>query len=165
MRYNLLKVIHSGGSMYHIIIEQTREYENRMEYDEINRSFYASEYRSLMNARGVTFPYGWIDESGNPPNSHLDVFLVSKEDYKLGEKIEIKIIGCFMRADGDNKLVGVLPQRAENDLFELPTEEIAELKKLYPVINKNEGWLGKEVAEKIINNYLYSRKDIHMEIK
>ena len=151
--------------MYHIIIEQTKEFKNRMEYDETNKIFYESEYGSLMNARGVTFPYGWIDESGNPPNSHLDVFLVSKEDYKLGEKVEIKIVGCFMRADGDNKLVGVLPQRTENDLFELPENEFSELKKLYPVINENEGWVGKDIAEKVINNFFNKYRDMQVEIK
>lgn len=70
-----------------------------------------------------------------------------------------------MRDDGDNKLVGVLPQRTENDLFELPNEEINELKKLYPEINKNEAWVGKEAAYKIVNNYFSNYRNIQMEIK
>lgn len=101
--------------MYHIIIEQTQEYKNRMKFDPINNSFNETGYESLFFVRNFQYPYGWIKESGTPPESHLDVILLSPGKYNLGDEVAIKIIGCFVRKDGDNKLISVLPERSETD--------------------------------------------------
>lgn len=57
--------------MYHIVIEQTLEYKNRMEFDQSKNTFNETEYQSLAYARNFPHPYGWIKESGTPPGPHL----------------------------------------------------------------------------------------------
>lgn len=144
--------------MYHIIIEQTNEYKNRMEFDPIKYTFNETEYESLAYRRNFPHPYGWIKESGTPPKSHLDVILLSSVKYKLGDEIAIKIIGCFMRKDGDNKLIGILPERLETDFHELPEHEKSDLNRLYPCVSDGEGWYGVEMASEIIDKYFASKK-------
>lgn len=140
--------------MYHAIIEQTREYENRVKFDPIRNIFYETESKSLAYVRKFPYPYGWIKESGTPPGPHLDVILLSSKKYKLGDEIPIKIVGCFVRNDGDSKLIGILPERLEIDFFELPEDEKADLSRLYPLVDDGEGWYGAERARDIIEDFL-----------
>ena len=72
--------------------------------------------------------------------------LMSRRDCELGDEIDIKIIGVFLRADGDHKYVVVERQRAEEDLAELAKEERQALQRLYPRIGDGEGWFGREKA-------------------
>lgn len=149
--YNLN--LFGGTSMYHIIIEQTQEYKNRMKFDKTKNVFIETEYKSLAYVRNFSYPYGWIKESGTPPESHLDIILISSEKYKLGDEIEVKIVGCFVRNDGDSKLIGILPDRCETDFFELTKLERDELSRLYPRVGVGEGWYGAEKARELVGNY------------
>lgn len=142
-----------GTHMYHIIIEQTNEYKNRMKFDATKNIFVETEYESLAYIRNFPYPYGWIKESGTPPERHLDVMLLSSAKYKLGDEIEVKIIGCFVRNDGDNKLIGILPDRFETDFSELTDLEKAELNRLYPRVGVGEGWYGAERAEELVERF------------
>ena len=144
--------------MYHIIIEQTHEYKNRMEFDPIKNVFIETEYQSLAYVRNFPHPYGWIKESGTPPKSHLDIILLSYEKYKLGDDTAVKIVGCFVRNDGDNKLIGILPERLETDFVELPEEEKSDLYKLYPNVGGCEGWYGVMKAREIIDNFFANKR-------
>lgn len=103
--------------------------------------------------RNFPYPYVWIKESGTPPGPHLDVILLSSNEYKLGDEIPIKIVGCFVRNDGDSKLIGILPERLETDFFELDEDEKADLSRLYPIVGDGEGWYGAERAMEIIKNF------------
>lgn len=129
-----------------------------MEYDPSTDQFYESEFLSLAHARNFPHPYGWIKESGTPPKSHLDVFLLTDEKFDLGDEVAVKIVGCFIRSDGDSKLISVLPNRLENDLSELPETEINDLKRLYPILNEGEGWFGFIQALEIIDTYFKKSK-------
>jgi hypothetical protein len=139
--------------MYHIVIEQTKNYKKRMKYDPIKNTFYETEYESLAHVRNFLHPHGWIKESGTPPKPHLDIILLSTGKYELGDEVEVKIIGCFMRNDGDSKLIGILPERLETDFFELPEIEKTDLQRLYPRLDKGEGWFGAAKAEEIIKGF------------
>jgi len=139
--------------MYHIIIEQTKEYKKRMKYDSVKNSFYETEFESLAHVRNFPHPHGWIKESGTPPEPHLDVILLSLGKYELGDEVAIKIVGCFMRNDGDSKLIGILPERSETDFLGLPEIEKADLQRLYPRLDKGEGWFGAVIAEEIIDKF------------
>jgi len=139
--------------LFHIIIEQTREYENRMEFDPVNNIFNESKFKSLFHIRNFPYPYGWIKESGAPPGPHLDIILLSSKEYKLGDEIAVKIIGCFVRNDGDNKLIGVLPERLETDYIDLPENGKADLSRLYPLVSDGEGWHGAVRAKEIIEKF------------
>ena len=140
--------------MFHIIIEQTQEYKNIMEFDPIKKVFNATKFKSLAYVRNFPHPYGWIKESGTPPGPHLDVILLSSKKYELGDEATIKIVGCFVRNDGDNKLIGILPERLETDFIELPEYEKADLRKLYPHVNDGEGWYGAVRAKEIIEKFI-----------
>ena len=78
----------------------------------------------------------------------------TNNEYELGDKIRIKIIGVFLRNDKDNKLIGIEQTRYENELEELPINELSMIKKVYPIIKEKEGWFGKEIAMRVINEYM-----------
>lgn len=132
--------------MLHMIVEQTRDYPMRMEYDPVTGTFHAGEYRSLPFERGFTMPYGWIRESGTPPQPHWDCILLSSKDFSLGDEVEIRVIGVFMRGDGDHKYIAVETGREIHDLSEITEAERDELHRLYPRVREGEGWFGKEQA-------------------
>ena len=126
-----------------------------MKYNPGKNTFYETEWDSLSYVRGVTFPYGWLKDSGTPPNEHLDVILLSREHCELGDELPIRIIGVFKRYDNDHKLVAVHEKRDVIDFAELPDDEKSELLKLYPRIDASagEGWFGAEIASEVINDF------------
>ncbi|OJV64951.1 MAG: hypothetical protein BGO41_15295 [Clostridiales bacterium 38-18] len=147
--------------MYTIIIEQTKAYKKRVKYIPESHTFSETEYDSLMYMRNFPFPYGWIKETGTPPQKHLDVILISDEDYELGDEKGIKLIGVFIREDGDHKLISVLNENKKvKDLSDLTKSELNQLYSLYPKVLENEGWYGKEKADKVVENYLLSTNKI-----
>lgn len=140
--------------MYTMIIEQTNEYAKRMKYNPVDKSFVETEHDSLFHIRKCPYPYGWIKESGTPPQNHLDVILISNDSYSLGTEVEIKCIGVFLRADGDHKLISVPKNNHRvEDLSDLTDEEMTYLQNLYPSVSAHEGWHGKEQANRIIKRF------------
>ena len=133
--------------MLHMIVEQTYKYQMRMIYDSSKGTFYKSEYKSLQYERGFTKPYGWIKESGTPPEPHWDCILMSDKDVELGDELEIKVIGVFKRNDLDHKYIVVEYDREIGDYSQLQDDEKEELARLYPRIREGEGWFGKTEAE------------------
>lgn len=129
-----------------MVIEQTKEYPNRMIYDPINNSFTSSDIESLAHLRHFEYPYGWIKESGTPPEPHCDCILMDKGSFKLGEEINVKIIGMFKRNDGDHKYIVVKENRKIEDFYELTPEELDALKSFYLRIDEGEGWFGHSEA-------------------
>lgn len=139
--------------MYHVIIEQTRQYKNRMTYNPEKNTFIESDRISLGAARHCAKPYGWLKESGTPPDPHWDVILMSDSEFELGDEVEIKLIGVFIRHDGDHKLIAVTKDREIDDYIDLPQNEKEELHRLYPRVGNGEGWFGKKMAEKVISEF------------
>ena len=139
--------------IYTAKIEQTSAYQKRMKYIAETDSFIQKDYDSLFYARSFKQPYGWIKESGTPTQRHLDVIIMTDKEYDLGDEEHVKIIGVFLRNDGDNKLVAVEKNRAVNDLSELSENEREDLHRLYPRADKGEGWFGRDAAEKVIKDY------------
>ncbi len=136
--------------MLHMIIEQTKNYKKRIKYDPETKTFNESESDSLSYVRGFLYPYGWIKESGTPPSPHWDVFLMSDKNFELGDEIEIKIIGVFIRSDKDHKMIAVEKNREINEYEELTAHEIEALHKLYPDVREAEGWFGRKKAMEVI---------------
>jgi inorganic pyrophosphatase len=139
---------------YYAIVEQRAKDEYRNSYDPEKEKFEITKHKSLLFKRKFAGVYGWLDGYGNPPTRHLDVLVITNYDYDLGSRIEIKVIGVFLRNDNDNKLVAVDCSRCENEINELPTNEYCMIKGLYPQVDKGEGWFGREMAEKKIEEYL-----------
>ena len=137
------------------VIEQTYDYKKRMEYQPDTQTFVESESDCLHYVRGFQFPYGWIKESGTPPEPHWDVYIMSDQHFKLGDEIPVKIIGVFERNDGDYKFVAVEEQRNINELDQLSMEETKALHLLYPRIKPGEGWFGRSRAMEL---YMTSEK-------
>lgn len=140
--------------MDYIIIEQTKDYKKRISYDPKSNTFIELEHDCMFPHKGFTYPYGWLKSSGTPPEEHLDVFLMSQEEYSLGDELPIKIVGVFKRKDGDHKLIGVLPERNEIDFTQLPDNEKESLYKLYPRVGEGEGWFGAKIAKEIIESFM-----------
>lgn len=138
--------------MLHMIVEQTYRYPMRMKYDPETKSFSPRNAGSLFYARHFTKPYGWIKESGTPPEPHWDCILMSDRDYELGDEVEIKLIGVFKRNDGDHKMIVVEAERAVDDYVELPDAEQDELHRLYPKVRDGEGWFGRQEAEDCVEH-------------
>lgn len=139
-------------------IEQTIDYPKRMKYIAQTDSFIEKDCDSLSYIRNVSQPYGWIKESGIPPNEHLDVIIMTDRKYRLGDEERVKIIGVFCRNDGDNKFVGVLENSVAEDFSELSEKEKADLHRLYPREDAGEGWFGRMTAEKMIKEFFAKKK-------
>lgn len=133
--------------MIHMIIEQTYKYPMRMIYDPETGNFSERGHKSLQYERGFTKPYGWIKESGTPPQPHWDCILMSERDVELGDELEVKVIGVFKRVDFDHKYIVVETERAIDDFSQLSDAEKEELSRLYPRVGEGEGWFGKSEAE------------------
>ncbi len=146
--YFVINTSYKINMIFHMIVEQTKKYQKRICYDTDKNTFYESEYDSLAYVRKFFYPYGWIKESGTPPNPHWDVILMTNNDYELGQEVKIKIIGVFIRKDGDHKYIAVEINRNIDDFNELNESEKNDLSKLYPNVDIGEGWFGKEVAIK-----------------
>lgn len=138
------------------VIEQTSNYRKRMKYIPESNSFVETEYDCLMYLRNVKQPYGWIKESGTPPEKHLDIYIMSDREFTLGEEVEAEIIGVFFRTDGDHKFVGVLNDREITDFSQLEESEKEDLKRLYGGKYSGEGWYGREKAEEVLREYFES---------
>ena len=129
-----------------MIVEQRAKDIYRNVFDCRGRDFHVSEHKSLLYERNYCGVYGWIVGYGEPPSKHIDVFGLLEGDYELGDELDIKIIGIFIRNDKDNKIIGVQVDRLEDDFFELSIKEINMMKNIYPKIRDGEGWFGKEKA-------------------
>ena len=133
--------------MLHMVVEQTFKYPMRMKYNPETKTFSPRKAGSLFYERNFTKPYGWIKESGTPPQPHWDCILMTEKEYELGDEAEIKLIGMFKRSDGDHKFIVVEADRAVDDYADLSAEEKEELARLYPRIGAGEGWFGRQEAE------------------
>lgn len=129
-----------------IVVEQPGGEPNRMRFLPEENRFIKTEHLSLGYARGFRGVYGWVQGHGQPPRPHKDVFLITEEDCEPGSILEGKLVGCFLREDGDHKLVCIAPNRPEEDLEQLPGEELAMVKALYPRVGAAEGWFGEDRA-------------------
>lgn len=143
--------------IYTAKIEQTFAYPKRMKYMPNTDSFIEKDCDSLSYLRNVRQPYGWIVESGTPPCDHLDVIIMTDREYALGDTEAVRIIGVFLRNDGDNKLVGVPLERDIEDFAQLSDTEKEDLHRLYPREDKGEGWFGRKTAEKVVNDFFTQR--------
>ena len=137
-----------------IIIEQTRDYKKRISYDPTTNTFIENEHDCIFLHRNFTHPYGWLKNSGTPPEEHLDVFLLSNDNYSLGDELPVKIIGVFKRNDGDHKLISISPERDEMDFSQLPENEKEDLHRLYPRVGEGEGWFGADEAKNVIEDFM-----------
>ncbi|MGL5675939.1 MAG: inorganic diphosphatase [Cellulosilyticaceae bacterium] len=134
------------STTYTMVIEQTKHYAKRMDYIEETNSFKESDYYSLAYARKFLQPYGWIKESGTPPEPHWDVILMTDKDFELGDEVQIRVIGMFKRNDGDHKYIVVEDERDIWDFHQLTDEEKEDLKRFYPRVDEGEGWFDKDEA-------------------
>lgn len=144
--------------IYTAKIEQTHAYPKRMKYVAKTDSFVEKDCDSLSYCRNFRWPYGWIKESGTPPCEHLDVLVMTDRACELGDEMRIRVIGVFLRSDGDHKLVGVLEDSGIQDLSELSGQEREDLRRLYPGVYPGEGWFGRDLAEKTVTEFFSRRK-------
>ena len=143
-----------SNKTYYAIVEQCRNDKYRNKYNPENGKFEITQYKSLLYERNLAGVYGWLDGYGYPPNRHLDVIVITNNKYELGERIEIKIIGIFLRKDNDSKLIAIESSRNENEITEIPINELQMIKALYPIMDNGEGWFGKEIAYQDIQKYI-----------
>jgi len=146
--------------VFQTIVEQRRNDEHRNQYDPVTGLFHQTEYKSLLFQRDYTGIYGWLLGYGSPPEHHLDVFTLTDTDYELGAIIKVKVIGVFIRNDGDNKFLAVELTREEDDFADLPKEDQRMLFNVYPNLRVGEGWFGQLRAMELIEeSRLHNRTD------
>jgi 2,3-bisphosphoglycerate-dependent phosphoglycerate mutase len=139
---------------YKMVIEQRPQDEKRMVYDPQNKTFRPSPRLSLFYVRDVRCHYGWLHGFSHPPSHHLDVILVGEEEHALGALVDIKIIGVFIRRDQDHKLLAVKKSSQVKTLKDLNEDQKEKLYKLYPVLEKGEGWFERDRALEVIFQYI-----------
>lgn len=144
--------------IYTAKIEQTFAYPKRMKYISKTDSFIEKDCDSLSYVRNVRQPSGWLVESGTPPCDHLDVIVMTDKEYALGDTEKVRIIGVFLRNDGDNKLAAVPLDRDIDDFSMLSDTEKEDMHRLYPGMYKGEGWFGKESAMQVVNDFFSQKK-------
>jgi inorganic pyrophosphatase len=128
-------------------IEQTPDSEFRTEYDPTTDEFRTTAYRCRSFEYGCEGYYGWLVDTGTPPEPHLDMLLLSDEKYNIGDIVMCKIIGYFRRNDADHKLLGIEPSSTINDISELQPEVLKSLQRLYSGKYEGEAWIGRKGAE------------------
>ena len=144
--------------VYTAKIEQTFKYKKRMRYLPATDSFEEKDVPSRAAERDFVYPSGWLKESGTPPCEHLDVIVMTEKPCRLGDEFSVRVVGVFVRSDGDCKLAAVETDRDVSDLSELPDNEREALERLYRPLFKGEGWFGKEQAEAVIAEFYARRK-------
>ncbi|MBN2853321.1 MAG: hypothetical protein JXQ23_11360 [Clostridia bacterium] len=137
-----------------IVVEMISGCNLRWRYSEISDTFIAEQMNSIfLRNHGFRGIYGWVEGYGQPLKPHNDVLLITDKTLQLGNIVNGKIIGVFIRCDGDHKLVCVECDRNIEDLEELPDEEIKMLKRIYPGKYAGDAWLGREKALVVLGNH------------
>jgi len=131
-----------------MIVEQLGSQEYRMRYVPESGAFVQTPHRFLGHARHFVGVYGWIVGYGVPPLKHLDIMVPTTGEYSLGDTVQVRIVGCFKRNDGDHKFVAIEATRNERTLSELPEHEQTMLYRQYPEVCEHEARLehGEAVA-------------------
>ncbi len=111
--------------VYTARIEQTPDCPKRMRYYPATDSFREKDMPDVPDALRFPYPTGWLTESGTPPCEHLDVIVLTAAHCVLGACIPVRVIGVFLRRDGDHKLAAVPAEAAVSDLAALPAEQRA----------------------------------------
>lgn len=130
----------------------------RWVYSEKENCFVEKIYNHIfMKDKTFSGVYGWIDGYGSPPGKHVDVLMLTENKVKLGNVIKGKLIGVFIRCDGDHKLICIDVNRKEEDIAQLPDIEKTMLFNIYEGKYEGDVWLGKEEAISVL---FISRKGV-----
>ncbi len=75
-----------------------------------------------INEGIIPVHYGYIDNTLNVgEGDEVDVLVFSQKTYKTGDKVEVEILGMFVREDGDHKIIA-RDDSEENSVFEKLSE-------------------------------------------
>jgi inorganic pyrophosphatase len=68
--------------------------------------------------------YGYLENTINPiEKDEVDVIVFSNDQYKTGDKTEVKIIGMLTREDGDHKIIASDTSTTPGNFSEIPEQE------------------------------------------
>lgn len=133
-----------------VVVEQPRNEVFHFVFNPSDGTFSRSSVRSLVYERGFSGVYGWVGGSGIPPALHHDILLFTRFFPSCGDILTGYVCGVFLRQNFDHKFVAVDDEIRQDmtsaDLAFLDTAHYNELQKLYPRVDKGEGWYGAEVA-------------------
>lgn len=131
-----------------------------MRYDPATGVFKRTQALSLVHARNFQGDYGWIADSGTPPEPHFDVYVFTDVEHRPGMKVKAHIAGMFFKADGDHKFVAVADDIISTygildiNLPNLPTKLRENIEGVYPDLYPGESWLNAEQAFEFFKNNL-----------
>jgi inorganic pyrophosphatase len=161
MQINSIKLHPKFPEKVWIVVEQPRDEPVRLAYDPVSQTFKPTKYLSLFYERGFCGVYGWIGGTGNPPQPHFDIMLVTDRNPRAGDILEGYICGVFVRQDGDYKFVAIDVELRDKvstvDIFALDKVTYENLIAVYPRVSEGEGWHGTEFAQ----DYLRKNKATH----
>ncbi len=97
--------------------------------------------------------YGFIPGTKNPAdNDELDILVLSKKDFKVGEEVEVESIALLRRADGDEKVIARDETAKENinswEDIALPLRNL--IQEFFGFSSKIISIEGKDKAEELI---------------
>lgn len=147
------------------IVEQPRNEPYRVRYEPSAKAFIKTEFISLMHARNFMGVYGWVADSGTPPDPHFDILIATNEDFAAGEVIDAHVCGMYLREDGDHKVLALADDviRA-NGVSEICLSQLPEVLRsnflgVYPYLNLGEAWLNAAEAIQFLHSNLATSGD------
>jgi inorganic pyrophosphatase len=117
------------------ILELVKGSRLRYEYDSKSDTFYPG--RRLSNP----FPanYGWIPETLSSDGEHLDVVVVSDKKHRVGDIVQVDVVGILLRKDMDHKVIGVLRETPHQQVTQIPEDLLSQIRNWYDAMFKVDG--------------------------
>ncbi|UOF92159.1 inorganic diphosphatase [Fodinisporobacter ferrooxydans] len=128
------------------ILELVKGSRMRYEYDSKSDTFYPG--RKLMNP----FPanYGWIPETLSSDGEHLDVVVISDRRHRVGDIIQVDVVGILLRKDLDHKVIGVLRGTPHQQVTKISEDVLAQVRNWYDSMFRIEGYGDADKAFELI---------------
>lgn len=99
--------------------------------------------------------YGYIENTLNKlEGDSVDALILSKKDFKTGDKVDVNIIGMYIREDGDNKVIVCDETLGINSYEEIPAEEQNMLENFFSFTSPIISIVDKTSAEKYLSENL-----------
>ncbi len=111
--------------------------------------------RIPVNEGVMPIHYGFIPNTHNPADKDdVDLLLYSEREFKVGEKVKVRLIGLLDRADGDSKVIAIEENNQEIKKCEdIPKEEMDLIIRYFGVHHKIKMIDDEKMAEEYVERH------------